>query len=117
MALMDLYITVNVGPLTGIAALEASFSGLPVIAIQMVEGYRSRPEDWIWSSGDLGAVAREATRLLLDRGARRALAERQQAFVRANHTVEGMASSYYSLYEEALLVRRRGASVGQGKDT
>jgi glycosyltransferase involved in cell wall biosynthesis len=102
MALIDLYLTINVGPITGVAALEAAAAGLPVIAIQLVEGYEARPEDWIWSSRDLSAVATRAIELLRDEPARRALAERQQAHVEAHHSVEVMARAYDRLYERAL---------------
>jgi glycosyltransferase involved in cell wall biosynthesis len=115
MALMDLYISINVGPITGIAALEAAFSGLPVIAIQLRDDYLASERDWIWSSSDLDAVAAEALRLLRDPAARAALAERQNAFVRANHGVDVMARAYYALYEQALAAR--GApQTGQGQE-
>ena len=52
-AILELYLTVNVGPTTGVAALEAAMSGLPVIAYQMVADYKSGSSDWIWSSRDI----------------------------------------------------------------
>lgn len=117
MASMDLYVTINIGPVTGVAALEAAFSGLPVIAIQMLPTYKVQPQDWIWSSNDVQAVAREAVRLLADKNAREQLAQRQTAFVRAHHTVEVMASSYYLLYERALSRRRsQGVSLNPTRE-
>jgi glycosyltransferase involved in cell wall biosynthesis len=102
MSLMDLYLTVNVGPITGVAALEAAAAGLPIVAVQLLDGYEARPEDWIWSSGDLAAVATRAIELLRDETARRKLAERQKAYVEAHHSVEVMARGYDRLYERAL---------------
>jgi glycosyltransferase involved in cell wall biosynthesis len=102
MALIDLYLTINVGPITGIAALEAAAAGLPVIAIQLIDGYEAGPDDWIWSSGDLSAVAARAIELLGDEPGRRALARRQKAHVEAHHSVEVMARAYDRLYERAL---------------
>ena len=102
MALIDLYLTINVGPITGIAALEAAHAGVPVLALQLSSEYEMRADDWIWSSGDPSAVAREAIRLLGDPEARAELGARQSAFVRANHSVDVMARAYYALYERAL---------------
>ena len=106
-ALIDLYITINVGAITGIAALEAAHAGVPVIAIQLSGDYRPQADDWIWSSPDPAAVAGEAVRLLRDAGARAALASRQSAHAKAHHSVDVMANAYYALYERAL--RRAGA--------
>ena len=44
LAVMDLYISINVGAITGLAGMEAAFSGLPVIAMQWTPGYRAAPE-------------------------------------------------------------------------
>jgi len=110
MKAMDLYITLTIGPVPGVAAIEAAFCGVPVIAIQMVPGYKAQADDWIWSSGDTSTVAREAIRLLSNPEARARLAERQTAFVRANHTVEVMANSYYDLYEIAFNRRQSSAA-------
>lgn len=106
MSLMDVYVTINIGPTTGIAALEAAHAGLPVVALQMVRGYAAKPDDWIWSSHDVSEVAREIVRLLLDEAARKELARRQQAFVNLNHTVEAMASAYNTLYQRLLAQQR-----------
>jgi phosphatidylinositol alpha-mannosyltransferase len=97
-ALIDLYITINVGPVTGLNGLEAAFAGLPVIAIQMVDDYHSGDDDWIWSSANLDAVADEAIRLIGDAESRAALATRQQAHVRTHHGVAVMAAAYGELY-------------------
>ena len=115
LAVMDLYLTTNVGEVTGVAALEAALAGLPVIALQFVPGYDARAGDWIWSSDDAAAIAARAVALLKDEGARRALAERQQRHADAHHSVEAMARAYEALYEASLDeshvdVDRRGAA-------
>jgi len=104
---IDLYLTVNVGPITGVAALEAAASGLPVIAVQLLDDHEPSGEDWIWSSRDPAAVASEAVRLLEDADARAALAARQSRHVREHFTAEAMALRYEALYSAA-----RAAAAG-----
>ena len=100
-SLIDLYVTLNVGTLTGIAALEAALTGCPVVAIQLSGEFQRRSEDWIWSSADPMETAGEIVRLLRSEQARRALAKNQSAHVRANHTTDVMAEAYYDLYRTA----------------
>jgi glycosyltransferase involved in cell wall biosynthesis len=103
LAVMDLYISVNVGATTGLAGMEAAQSGLPVIAIQWVDGYQADANDWIWSSADLIEVAKHACDLLRSSTDRQALAERQRSYVESHHTVDAMAHSYYALYQAAIV--------------
>lgn len=112
LAVIDLYLTVNVGPVTGIAALEAAFAGLPVIAVQLQQGYKADPGDWIWSSTDPAEVAARAAELVVNLPRRRMLAREQQAYVRAHHGVETMARAYERMYDDALAARRAGAGAG-----
>lgn len=102
LSIMDMYLTLNVGSATGIAALEAAYLGLPVLAIQMLPDYRVLPGDWIWSSTNLLEVAAKVIELLRLPESRQALAERQTAHVRSHHTVEAMARSYEALYRAAI---------------
>lgn len=102
LSIMDLYLTLNVGAVTGIAALEAAYLYLPVLAIQMRSSYITQPEDWIWSSANLSEVATKAIELLRIPADRQALADRQAGHVRSHHTVESMARSYYALYRAAV---------------
>lgn len=101
-SIMDLYITLNVGQVTGIAALEAAYLGQPVLAIQMCSKYKAKSDDWIWSGTDLDEVAARAIALLGNTSERQALATRQAAHVRSHHTAEAMARSYYSLYRTSI---------------
>jgi len=109
---LDLFLTINVGPITGIAALEAVILGRPVIAVQLLDDYRMAPDDWIWSSSDPHAVAAEAVRLLKKDEAREALAKAQQAHAQVHHGVDRMADAYYALYREVL--DKRSVNVGSG---
>ena len=101
-SIMDLYLTLNVGPITGIAALEAAFDRTPVVAIQLIEGRKAAPDDWIWSSSDLSEVAAHSIDLLKSPDRLETLAERQHAHVTANHGVDIMAKAYMELYRRAI---------------
>jgi glycosyltransferase involved in cell wall biosynthesis len=105
LALIDLYLTVNVGAVTGIAALEAAFSGLPIVAVQLDQTYAGGPDDWIWSSRDPLEVGDKAAALVGDPKAVSALARTQQAHARAHHSIEAMAAAYEALYRDALARR------------
>lgn len=101
-SLLDLFITVNVGSTTGIAALEAAFLGVPVIAIQLQNGYSASEDDWIWSSSDPAEVGSKIVELLTNRSELLDLALRQQARARDRFSVGAMASAYEEFYSAAL---------------
>lgn len=101
--LIDLYVSINVGPNTGIAGLEAAAAGTPLIALQALGDYSGGDEDWIWSSPDLGEVARKAAELLADEEEAAELAARQSWHVRSNLSLESMGDAYQKLYEECAL--------------
>lgn len=99
---IDVYLSINVGPITGIAALEAAAFGLPIISIQSLPDHRLGPDDWIWSGTDPEAVAAEALRLLRSPAEREALSARQKAQVEARYTAEAMAAAYRRFYHRLL---------------
>lgn len=101
-SIMDLYVTLNVGQITGIAALEAAFERKPIVAIQLLKDYKPAASDWIWSSSDPAEVAAHAIALLKSPERLAALAARQQDHVRANHVVDVMADAYRALYRRAI---------------
>lgn len=108
-ALCDLYVSVNVGPVTGIAGLEAAAFGVPVIALQASADYPNGATDWIWSSADPRALATEALRLLRSPTERREMADRQRQHVVEQHSAEAMSARYAELYRR-VLQRLRGRS-------
>ena len=110
-SIIDLYITLNVGSITGIAGLEAASSSLPVLAIQLLSEYQCGPDDWIWSSDDSMKVAEQAIKLIRSPDDRQALADRQADYFRAHHTTETMAASYYSIYQIAIERSRKKANT------
>jgi len=112
LSIMDIYITLNVGPVTGIAALEAAYLKIPVLAIQLRNDYKARPKDWIWSEKNLSKVASETIKLLRDQAKRRVLSSQQAEYIRSHHTVESMAKAYEDLYKVALdRLRSSGKSM------
>lgn len=109
LSLMDLYVSLNVGPVTGLAGLEAAQKGVPVIAIQLDPEYVTGAKDWIWSDQSVDKVAAEAVRLLNDRDARRDLAKLQKRHADACFSIEAMGRAYEQLYG-TLVMRRSGPS-------
>jgi glycosyltransferase involved in cell wall biosynthesis len=100
-AVIDVYISMNVGPITGIAGLEAAAASVPVIAIQATADYADGHGDWIWSDPDPATVGAEAARLMRAPAERAELGARQAAYVRAHHSAEAMLKSYFELYAKA----------------
>jgi glycosyltransferase involved in cell wall biosynthesis len=104
-AVIDVYVSMNVGPITGIAGLEAAAAGVPVIALQATADYVDGNQDWIWSDPDPIRVGAEAARLLQAPAERAAMAKQQAAHVRAHHSADAMLDAYFALYERAGAVR------------
>ncbi|MFN3724732.1 MAG: glycosyltransferase family 4 protein [Allosphingosinicella sp.] len=105
---ITLYLTTNVGAVTGIAALEAVATGLPVIALQFRPNYEVRDQDWIWSTLSPVSLGREAAALLSDPEARQQLAIRQMQYLREHHSVEDMSNAYRHFYQAAIAVTAGG---------
>jgi glycosyltransferase involved in cell wall biosynthesis len=102
---LDLYLSVNVGPHTGIAGMEAASLGCPVIALQAGSDYARQPGDWIWSTADPEELGAAAADLLNDGAARQAFRARQHRYVLENHSAANMQKEYEALYRAALSSR------------
>ena len=102
LSVMDLYISINVEGITGLAGMEAAMSGLPVIAIQWTKGYNAVKEDWIWSSTNQLEVAKRSCELLHSKIERKLLGRKQKSYVQKYHTVEAMALAYYDMYRATI---------------
>jgi len=111
MSVMDLYLTLNVGPITGIAALEAVFVGVPVVALQLDATFNPKSDDWIWSSHDVHVVVEFMAELLNDAESRVSLGNRQLAHAESWHTVSAMHLAYFGFYTEVLSGLRRDGNV------
>jgi glycosyltransferase involved in cell wall biosynthesis len=102
LSVIDLYVSVNVGPVTGLAGLEAAAAGVPVISLQARKDYEGGTNDWIWSAREPDAVAVEALRLLDSPDDRSTVAERQREHVRRHLSTDTAASAYQEFYEALL---------------
>lgn len=100
-AVIDVYVSMNVGPITGIAGLEAAAAGVPVIAVQATADYGAGNSDWIWSDPDPLKVGAEAARLMEAPAERNALGKRQAEHVRGHHSAQAMLADYLKLYAQA----------------
>lgn len=104
-SIMNSYLTLAVGPTVGLAAIEASFAGAPVIARQMDKHYRRSESDWVWSDSDGARIADKAILLLRSAGQLASLARTQNDVVEARFGAAAMAQAYDQLYGDALATR------------
>lgn len=103
---MSLYLTLNVGPITGIAALEAAFCGVPIIALQLDPSAELTEADWIWSSADPDAVTQRAVTLLNDSRELLSVGLRQHSDAIVEYSVDTMYRRYIALYRQVLETRQ-----------
>lgn len=102
LSIIDAYVTLNVGSVSGLAGIEAALAGLPVVAIQLDPSYPETDTDWIWSSTDPEHIASRLVALLIDADERQRLARRQQQHAGAHFTNAAMWRAYQDVYEVVL---------------
>ena len=107
LSIMDLYVTANVGSVCGVAGLQAIASGLPTVAVQLMDGYAQGEDDWIWSSSDERKVGGKAASLLHSPAKAQALAAAQSRYLDAHHSPAAMAAAYERFYDDAIAAVRR----------
>jgi len=95
---IDLYVTLNVEGITGIAGLEAVFSGLPVVAIQLSPGYSTGASDWIWSGRNPRNIAEKILELAKDPVKTRELTSRQNLYAYNEYSTQHMMDGYKKIY-------------------
>jgi glycosyltransferase involved in cell wall biosynthesis len=95
---MNVFVSLNVGPLTGMAAIEASFAGVPLVGFQMDPAYQTQAQDWIWSSDNPKEVADQIVTLLNDNKKLNQLTSDQSSHVQANHSLQSVYEQYQNLY-------------------
>jgi glycosyltransferase involved in cell wall biosynthesis len=101
-AAIDIYVTLNVGPVTGVAALEAATFGLPIVALQLREDYGPGETDWIWSSTSRERLSERIVSLIRNPAEARELAKRQRRHVLDHCSFDAMADAYQDFYNSAL---------------
>lgn len=95
---LDLYVGLNVEEVIGIAGLEAVFSGVPVVSIQISPTYANGANDWIWSDQDPQIVGAKIADLLGDQKKLAELARSQYSLALQNYSIERMRDDYLDLY-------------------
>ena len=95
---LDLYVTLNVEEVTGIAGLEAVFSGIPVVGIQLSPTYTNGDNDWIWSHQEPIIVARKIVEYLKNPSQLSLIAKAQFITAIERYSVEHMRDNYLALY-------------------
>lgn len=95
---IDLYVGLNVEEVTGIAALEAVFFGIPTVSIQLSPDYTKGKEDWIWSDQDPQLVALEIARLLDKPENLSKVASNQFLVAIRDYSILRMRDNYLDLY-------------------
>ena len=112
LAISDLYVTANVGPVPGVAGLQAVAAGVTTIAVQLSPDYSPASPDWIWSSRDADEIASRAIELLRDPAAAKELATRQAAHLEKHHSASAMAEAYEAFYRDAIAKLKNGRASG-----
>ncbi len=95
---LDIYVTLNVEDITGIAGLEAVFNGIPVVALQSISDYKMRSDDWIWSSTDPAEVANKILEITRNPVQARELVASQQSVAKERFKSDVMARKYVEVY-------------------
>jgi glycosyltransferase involved in cell wall biosynthesis len=95
---LDLYVGLNVEEVTGIAGLEAVFSGVPVLSIQLSQTYTKKENDWIWSDQDPKIVAEKIVALLDNPNKLAEVAKEQYRVAAHEYSIERMRDNYLNLY-------------------
>jgi len=98
---IDIYISLNVEEITGIAGLEAVFSGIPVVGIQLSQSYVNGSDDWIWSNQDPKSVAQKIVDCIKNQVELSNIAETQYKIASRIFSVERMRDEYLVLYGDA----------------
>lgn len=100
LANLDLYIALNVEETTGIAGLEAVFSGVTVVSIQLSSTYSNGDNDWIFSNHDPQVVATKIVSLLNNSDEITRVEKEQYHVAIQNYSIERMCDAYLKLYKE-----------------
>jgi len=102
MSAMSIYLTLNVGPLTGIAALEAALCGSALVGLQMHPCRSVAESDWIWSSETPAIVSKHILELLEDGQKTSEIADKQRSFVIDHHSMDNVHGRYLRFYDRAI---------------
>ena len=99
---LDIYVSVSVGKTTGVSMIEAAMCKIPVVGIQLIDNYKAKNEDWVWSHTDTTEVAKKIIFLLQNVEERDKLATNQNNYVNQHFTSAAMYTSYDLFYKKVL---------------
>lgn len=101
-SVMSVYLSINIGAVTGISGIEAASEGKPVISLQMDNEYVNSQNDWIWSDCNTDKISDEIIKLISDEKLRFEIAQFQYNYVKQNLQSNLMAKEYENLYLKVL---------------
>lgn len=99
---LDVYVSISVGETTGISMIEAAMCNVPVVGIQLTEGYQPKESDWVWSHTDIKEVAKKIIFLLQNELVRKDMATAQKKYVLEHFTSEAMYKAYTQFYKKVI---------------
>lgn len=110
---MHVFLTLNVGSITGVAALEAAFCCVPVVALQLDSTSNLTTEEWIWSSAAAEVVSERIKAMLDDSEGSAQVAARQHKHAISEHSIDEMFGKYLSLYRGVIAARSASLSMDE----
>jgi glycosyltransferase involved in cell wall biosynthesis len=99
---LDLYITLTVGEISGIAGLEAISAGLPVFGIQISEDFFSENDDFILSLSNLETLALNICDVIDSSAKLAKIKENQKNVFDSNYHSSKMLRRYENLYKNLI---------------
>jgi glycosyltransferase involved in cell wall biosynthesis len=94
---LDIYIGINVGDTSGLAALEAIANRVPVLSFQNLTMHDGG-EDWIPSFVGVAELTKAIHELAINTTAYENLVQRQWNYLSRHHTIENMVEGYLEVY-------------------
>lgn len=100
---LEIYVTINVGENCGVAGLQAIWSGIPTVAIQVDASYPdNKLDDFIPNAADLNSLAGYIVQLMNDTERQNNLKKSQLEYVKANHSIAAYCSKTEAFYKTVL---------------
>jgi len=99
---IDIFITLSVGQLTGVAALEAVNAGCCVVALQLDPKYSCIDSDFIWSTTSIDKLIEKVLFYLSDDSSRKKEIDRQRIILNKDFNLDRMIKSYLDFYFDTI---------------
>jgi len=95
---MDVFISINVKDVTGIAGLEAISRGVPVVSFQINHDYDGS-KDWIFSSSSIDEIVGFINKLEKSKEFLENYISEQDRIFQEKYSIENCTNNYYKVYE------------------